>query len=64
MQQPNQIIDRLAQEIQNLITQLHAKDPNNQTFEQVGFLDGSTLVREYLDQFLFITTLNSNGFLE
>ena len=38
-----------ANEAQKLIDELHLRDPGNETFEQVGFLDGREIVKEYID---------------
>ena len=43
-------ISKLAGEIQNLVDNLHSNEPNNKTFEQLGFIDGSNIVKEYVDE--------------
>ncbi len=43
-------ISKLSGEVQNLIDILHSNESNNITFEQTGFIDGSTIVKEYVDE--------------
>ncbi len=43
-------ISELTSQIQNLIEELYSKQPANKTFEQEGFLNGSQIVQEYLDE--------------
>ena len=43
-----QIILRLSDSIQSLISDLHVKDPQNETFDQEGFLNGSAIIKDYL----------------
>jgi hypothetical protein len=43
-------ISRLVSEIQDSIDDLYLKEPNNPTFEQEGFINGSNIVKEYIDQ--------------
>ena len=43
-------ISRLADEIQGSINDLYLKEPNNPTFEQEGFINGSNIVKEFIDE--------------
>ena len=43
-------ISKLASVIQDSINELFLKEPNNPTFEQKGFINGSNIVEEYIDQ--------------
>ena len=43
-------ISKLAGEIQDSINDLHLKEPDNPTFGQEGFINGSNIVKEYIDQ--------------
>ena len=48
----NQIIQEIrdaAEIAQRLIAQLYEIDPKNETFEQVGLLDGQKIVADYID---------------
>ncbi|GAB5515426.1 MAG: hypothetical protein Rhob2KO_31510 [Rhodopirellula baltica] len=42
------LIDTCTSEVQILIRELHGRDPNNETFSQVGILNGSDTVADYL----------------
>ncbi len=44
-----QEILEVTNKIQNRINELHLKQPNHETFEQEGLLNGSQIVQEYLD---------------
>ena len=43
-------IAELSIEVQNLLNALHAEQPDNETFDQEGMLNGSQFIQEYLDQ--------------
>ncbi len=43
-------IHKAAEIAQLLIAELHASDPNNATFEQVGLLDGQSVVSDFINQ--------------
>lgn len=43
-------IQKAAEIAQLLITALHESDPGHVTFEQVGLLDGQSIVNEYIYQ--------------
>lgn len=45
-----QQIKDLAYEIQDKIDGLYSKQPDNETFEQEGMLNGSQIVQEYLNE--------------
>ena len=38
-----------ADNAQKLIVELHRRDRDNETFEQVGFLNGREIVKDYID---------------
>jgi hypothetical protein len=42
------LIVECTSEAQRLINELHERDPKNETFSQVGLLDGADTVAEYL----------------
>lgn len=46
---PIKLILAAADETQKLIDELHLRDPENETFEQMGFLDGREIINEYID---------------
>jgi hypothetical protein len=48
MDKNKQVILRIGEAIQSLVSDLHIKNPDNKTFEQQGFLDGLSIVKEYL----------------
>ena len=48
MQAIRDLIDGCTSEVQSLIRELHERDPNNETFSQVGILNGGETVAEYL----------------
>ena len=43
------LITEITNEIQESIDQLYLEKPDNETFEQEGFLNGSQIVQEYLE---------------
>ncbi len=42
-------IIRLAETAQRLITELHINEPDNETFEQTGIINGFTIIKEFID---------------
>lgn len=43
-------ISYLTSEVQNLINELYSKQPDSETFEQEGILNGYQIIQEYLDE--------------
>ena len=48
MRDPEHVMES-AEIAQKLILALHERDPNHETFEQVGLLDGLSIVKEYVE---------------
>lgn len=45
-----EVIIKLTRIAQTLISQLHIQDPDNETFEQEGIINGQSIVKDYIDE--------------